>query len=287
MRNLSRGKEDPVHHVTHLEVLELTREGEDAQRPRRRPLVGSEEGSVHMGFSHLTLYPGGESSPRHHSFEQSLFLLAGALVVGLGGDRVSLGVEDTIRLPVDVTYSLHNEGSAAARWVEMAAPQPRQDRPDTFADAAPAEREENGDDVVVVRATDPKTGDRRSQSVGDAVDRIDNLSLNMLVEHPLGLHSMFIADAGPGAYLGPHDHPHEEAYLMLEGSCEWSFDGTVYLLSAGDVAWSAVGSIHTMHNVTDQPCRWLETQAPMPAARHAIRYFDLPPRPGSVGRPRS
>ncbi len=269
-----------MHHVTHLDVLEPAEEGGEARRPRRRQLVGAEQGSVHMGFAQLALYPGGESSARHHSFEQSLFMLTGTLVVQLGDDRFSLGAEDTIRLPVGTSYSLRNEGPAAARWVEMAAPQPRQDPPDTFIDAAPARPEEDGDDVIVVRATDPKTGDRRSQSVGDAVDRIDNLSLDMLIEHPLGLHSMFIADAGPGAYLGPHDHPHEEAYLMLEGSCEWSFDGTVYLLSAGDVAWSAVGSIHTMHNVTDKPCRWLETQAPMPAARHAIRYFDLPPRSG-------
>lgn len=273
-----------MHHVTHLEIEEEAPSGEDARLPRRQTLVGPDEGSVHMGFSHLTLYPGGESSLRRHSFEQSLFMLGGELLVDLGDEEVSLAAEDTIRLPVGVTYALRNEGSAAARWIEMAAPQPRQAPPDTFVVARPVELEEEGDGVQIVRSTDPKTGKRHSQSVGDAVRRIDNLSLDMLIEHPLGLHAMFIADAGPGAYLGPHDHPHEEAYLMLAGTCEWSFDGTVFLLSAGDVAWSAVGSIHTMHNVTDQPCRWLETQAPMPAARHAIRYFDLPPTPDVQGR---
>ncbi|HVV50714.1 MAG TPA: cupin domain-containing protein [Polyangia bacterium] len=232
-----------------------------------------------MGFGHLALCPGDSCPARSHSFEQSIFMLAGELLVELADREVSLAVGDTIRLPVAVAYALRNEGADAARWIEMAAPQPRTDPdlpPDTFVvgtgAAAPAGPEE-GDDVLVLRAADPKTGDRRSRSVGDAVERIDHLSLQMLVEHPLGLHSMFIADAGPGAYLGPHDHPHEEAYLMLEGRCEWTFDGKAYLLQAGDVAWSGVGTIHAMHNVTDEPCRWLETQAPMPAARHAIRYF--------------
>jgi quercetin dioxygenase-like cupin family protein len=266
-----------MHHVTHLEVDESAPPGEPTEGPRRQSLVGPDQGSVHMGFSHLTLYPGGSCPARSHSFEQSIFMLAGELLVDLA-DRegeVSLAAGDTIRLPVAVAYALRNGGAGAARWIEMAAPQPRHDPdlpPDTFGAGAPAGPEE-GDDVLVLRAAEPKTGERRSRSVGDAVERIDHLSLQMLVEHPLGLHSMFIADAGPGAYLGPHDHPHEEAYLMLEGSCEWTFDGKVYLLRAGDVAWSGVGTIHAMHNTTDEPCRWLETQAPMPAARHAIRYF--------------
>lgn len=268
-----------MHHVTHLEIEQRIPPGERTEQPQRQLLVGPNQGSVHMGFSHLTLHPGGSSSARRHSFEHSIFMLAGELLVDVGDDEVSLADGDTIRLPVAVTYALRNEGPAAARWIEMAAPQPRHDPdlpPDTFvvgANPAATERPEEGDDVLILRADEPKTGERRSQSVGDAVERIDKLSLQMLVEHPMGLHSMFIAHAGPGAYLGPHDHPHEEAYLMLQGSCEWTFDGTAYLLSEGDVAWSGVGTIHAMHNVTDKPCRWLETQAPMPAARHAIRYF--------------
>lgn len=249
----------------------------DGGGPRRQPLIGAEQGSVHLGMSWLTLRPRGSCSARRHRFEQSFFVLAGTLVVTLAGREVSLGAGDAIRLPVGTTYALRNGGPEPASWIETAAPQPRDDPGlprDTFvldpgARWPPAPDE--GDEAVVVRAAAAEPGERLRRRV--TIAGIDGLSLEMLVEHPLGLHSLFVVDADPGSYRGPHDHPLEETYLMLEGSCEWTFDGKPYLLSAGDVAWSGVGAIHSVHNVTEEPCRWLEAQAPMPSSRHATRDF--------------
>ena len=50
------------------------------------------------------------------------------------------------------------------------------------------------------------------------------------------------------------------------------FDGDVYVLEPGDVAWAGVGCVHGFRNVGDGPVRWLETQAPQPPARHSYRF---------------
>jgi quercetin dioxygenase-like cupin family protein len=272
----ARTRRKRTHHVTHL-VVDETPPGMDDGGPRRQPLIGAEQGSVHLGMSQLTLWPRGSCSGRRHRFEQSFFVLAGTLVVALVGREVSLGAGDAIRLPVGTTYALRNDSSEPARWIETAAPQPRDDPglpPDTFVldPGAPWPLlPDEGDAAVVVRAAGAKPGERLPRRV--TIEGIDGLGLEMLVEQSLGLHSLFVVDAKPGFCRGPHDHPLEETYLMLEGSCRWTFDGKPYLLSAGDVAWAGVGTIHSVHSVTEEGCRWLEAQAPMPSSRHTTRDF--------------
>jgi len=50
-------------------------------------------------------------------------------------------------------------------------------------------------------------------------------------------------------------------------------DGDGHLFGPGDYFWSGVGSAHELTNRSDNPVRWLETQAPQPPSRHQFRYF--------------
>jgi hypothetical protein len=71
---------------------------------------------------------------------------------------------------------------------------------------------------------------------------------------------------------GPHDHPFEETYLLLEGAADVTLDGRRYRLGPGDIAWAGVGCVHSFVNAGSGPVRWLETQAPQPPARHSYRF---------------
>jgi quercetin dioxygenase-like cupin family protein len=75
----------------------------------------------------------------------------------------------------------------------------------------------------------------------------------------------------PGGFAGPHDHPLEETYLILEGEVDAEFDGSSYRLGTGDVAWAGVGCVHGFRS-TGGRVRWLETQAPQPPPRHSYRF---------------
>jgi mannose-6-phosphate isomerase-like protein (cupin superfamily) len=70
---------------------------------------------------------------------------------------------------------------------------------------------------------------------------------------------------------GPHDHPLEEAYLIMDGEVDATFDGELVRMKPGDIAWAGVGCVHSFSAV-GKPVRWLETQAPQMPARHAYRF---------------
>jgi mannose-6-phosphate isomerase-like protein (cupin superfamily) len=100
------------------------------------------------------------------------------------------------------------------------------------------------------------------------------ISLKMMVDGDLGavLSTMFMVQYQRSGFAGPHDHPFEETYLIVEGSVAGTFDGTTYELGAGDIAWAGVGCVHGFRNVSGVPVRWLETQAPQPPVRHSYRF---------------
>jgi quercetin dioxygenase-like cupin family protein len=100
------------------------------------------------------------------------------------------------------------------------------------------------------------------------------ISVKMMVDSDLGadLSTMFMVQYEQGGFAGAHDHPLEEAYLILEGEVEAAFDGARYHLEPGDIAWAGVGCVHEFKNVGDGIVRWLETQAPMPPPRHSYRF---------------
>ncbi len=61
------------------------------------------------------------------------------------------------------------------------------------------------------------------------------ISVKMMIDSDLGadLSTMFMVQYEPGGFAGPHDHPLEEAYLILEGEVEGTFDGNAYHLGPG------------------------------------------------------
>ncbi|MGA7096005.1 MAG: cupin domain-containing protein, partial [Acidimicrobiia bacterium] len=113
-----------------------------------------------------------------------------------------------------------------------------------------------------------------SASMRTALLVYSGISVKMMVDSDLGadLSTMFMVQYEPNGFAGAHDHPLEEAYLILEGEVEASFDDEVYRLEAGDVAWAGVGCVHAFRNIGKGKVRWLETQAPQPPPRHSYRF---------------
>ena len=255
----------------------------------RWAVVGEAAGAAHTGFGLCTLEPGGRLDAHVHSFEQSVFVLEGRLVLDTAEGSVELGPGDYGLVPVGVAHAARNPGPEPARWADMCAPQPRaRFDDDTFFVPSLA-----ATDPVPVDVRDPRTRsfghidpanmDPRRQtqdqlavsaSMRTALLVYSGITVKMMVDSDLGaqLQTMFMVQYEPGGVAGTHDHPLEETYLVLEGEVDASFDGDVHRLRPGDVAWAGVGCVHGFSNPADRPVRWLETQAPQPPARHSYRF---------------
>ncbi len=259
-----------------------------AQGYGRWAIVG-EAAAVHTGFGICTLEPGGAVDAHLHSFEESLFVLEGRLVLDTAEGSVELGPGDYGLVPVGVAHAARNSGPEPARWADMLAPQPRARFGDDTFFVPPLSPTE----PVPVDVRDPRTRSfghiepanmdpgRQTQdqlavsaSMRTALLVYSGITVKMMVDSDLGaqLQTMFMVQYEPGGMAGTHDHPLEETYLILEGEVDASFDGDVHRLAAGDVAWAGVGCVHGFSNPADRPVRWLETQAPQPPARHSYRF---------------
>ena len=170
----------------------------------------------------------------------------------------------------------------------MCAPQPRaRFGDDTFFVPPPAAA-----DPVPVDVRDPRTRafghidpanmdpGRQTQdqlavsaSMRTALLVYSGITVKMMVDSDLGadLSTMFMVQYVPDGVAGPHDHPFEEAYLILDGEVDATFDGDDFRLREGDVAWTGAGCVHSFRAV-GVPVRWLETQCPQMPARHSYRF---------------
>ena len=257
---------------------------------RRAPIVDeAAAGAVHTGFGICELDPGGSVPAHVHSFEQSVYLLDGSAVLDTAEGSVLLSAGDYGLVPVGVPHAWRNSGDTVARWADMQAPQPRSGHgDDTHAVPAPRRSEAVRPDV-----RDPRTLSfghispenmevgKQSQdllavsaSMRTALLVYSGITVKMMVDSDLGarLSTMFMVQYEPDGVAGPHDHPFEETYLILEGATDATFDGQRYRLEAGDAAWAGVGCVHSFANAGDGPVRWLETQAPQPPTRHSYRF---------------
>jgi quercetin dioxygenase-like cupin family protein len=113
-----------------------------------------------------------------------------------------------------------------------------------------------------------------SASMATALLAYSGIAVKMLVDQRLdaALATMFMVEYQPGGVAHLHDHPLEEAYVILQGAVEAVADGKTYMLQVGDVLWTGVGCIHAFYNRTDTTVRWLETQSPQPPVRHSYRF---------------
>jgi quercetin dioxygenase-like cupin family protein len=252
-------------------------------------VVDATSPAVHTGFG-LGRFSGGGATPSHvHSYEESLYVLEGHVIVQTPGEAARLGPGDYGLIPVGVVHALRHEGGPDAVFARMSAPTPRPDHDfDTFVVPELVPTEPLAPDVRDPRVRryghidpanmDPalQTQDRLavSASMRTALLVYSGISVKMMVDSDLGstLSTMFMVQYEPDGVAGQHDHPFEETYLIVEGAVEATFDGTPYRLEVGDVAWAGAGCVHGFRNVGDGPVRWLETQSPQPPSRHSYRF---------------
>lgn len=255
----------------------------------RWDVVTEAAGSVHTGFNIGVLDPDGTVPAHVHSFEESVYILDGYGVLDTADGAVRLGPGDYALLPVGVAHAWRNDGDEPVRWAEMQGPVPRDrfDGDTILVPALPAH------EPVPVDVRDPRT--RRfgtitpghmdaakqqqgmlavSASMRTALLVYSGITVKMMVDSDLGarLTTMFMVQYEPDGTAGPHDHPFEETYLFLEGTASATFDGEVYTLGPGDVAWAGAGCVHGFGNAGGGNLRWLETQSPQPPGRHAYRF---------------
>ena len=257
-------------------------------------VVDARTPAVHTGFG-LGRIDAGGSLPAHvHSYEESLYVLEGHVVVQTAGEAVRLGPGDYGLIPVGVAHSARNDGQVEAVFARMSAPTPRPEHDyDTLvlADLPGADLPDTSPVAADVRdprvrryghidqsGLDPslQTQDRLavSASLRTALLVYSGIAVRMMVDTDLGatLSTMFMVQYQPDGVAGAHDHPFEETYHIVEGSVEATIDGKPYRLEVGDVAWAGVGCVHSFRNVGQGPVRWLETQAPQPPSRHSYRF---------------
>jgi quercetin dioxygenase-like cupin family protein len=256
---------------------------------RRWSAIGEASGAVHTGFGIATLDPGGRIDAHVHSFEQSCFLLEGEAILQTTEGAFLLRPGDYGMVPVGVPHAWRNEGAVAARWAGLAAPQPRarfggdtlfvpplERRPAAEIDVRDPRCRSFGHIDPANMEVDKQTQDRLavSASMRTALLVYSGITVKMMVDTDLGaqLSTMFMVQYEPRGLAGPHDHPFEESFLILDGEVDARFDGEPYHLAPGDVAWAGVGCVHEFANPTGSTVRWLETQAPQPPARHSYRF---------------
>jgi quercetin dioxygenase-like cupin family protein len=256
---------------------------------RRSPVVDASTGAVHTGFGVCELPPGGQVPAHVHSFEECVYVMAGSLVVQTSGGAFRLVAGDYGLIPLGVPHAFRNDGGELAQWADLHAPVPRE-RYGFDTHAVPPLPET---DPAPVDVRDPRTRsfghiemsnmdpDKQTQdmlavsaSMRTALLVYSGITVKMMIDGDLGadLSTMFMVSYVPEGVAGAHDHPFEEAYLILEGEVEASLDGERYRLGPGDAAWAGVGCVHAFRNVGSTPVRWLETQAPQPPRRHSYRF---------------
>lgn len=256
---------------------------------RRWTVVDEAAGAVHTGFGIGELEPGGRVDWHVHSFEESLYVLDGELVLRTGEAAVRLVPGDYGLVPLGQPHMLENRGEVPARVAAMSAPQPRPAHGgDTYFVPALPEP-----DPVAIDVRDPRTrafGHVSSEHMDPAKQTQDllavsasmrtallvysGITLKMMIDSELGaqLSTMFMVQNEEGGGAGPHDHPFEETYMIVEGAVDAVFDGARYHLGRGDVAWAGAGCVHAFTNPGPGIVKWLETQAPQPPARHSYRF---------------
>jgi quercetin dioxygenase-like cupin family protein len=282
-----------AHHVVKkFDDLELSIPAEFAGRSEgytRDGVVDEAAGSVQMGFEVARLETGGVVDSHVHSFEESIYVVEGELTVDTPEGSYRLVEGDYGLLPLGMTHALRNTGSAPVSFSEMKAPLPRErfqfdtQFPGSIAAGEPVPIDVRDPRNRYFGHIDPEnmepakqTQDRLalSASMRTALLVYSGISVKMMVDSDLGadLSTMFMVQYEQGGFAGAHDHPLEEAYQILAGRVEATFDGVEYQLGPGDVAWAGVGCVHEFRNIGDGVVRWLETQAPQPPSRNSYRF---------------
>jgi quercetin dioxygenase-like cupin family protein len=290
-----------MHHVGQIDWSFVERPAPSsptASGLARLPLVGPAQGAIHTDLAAVAIRPGGWLAPHVHSFEETVYVLEGELLLRIAADVHRLVDGDYALIPTGVRHGLGNAGRAPVRFLSLSSPQrlgPDAGRKDTFFEPAEdlaaldaaARRPPFGDPTLrlvghyagtgpqleTLRIKDAARG-RASAGRDTALVVYSGISVKMLVDHQFGADhvTMFTVDYEIGGAAQAHDHPFEEAYVFLAGEVEGELDGQRYTFRPGDVAFAPTGCVHGFYNTGSERVRWLETQAPQPPARHSYRW---------------
>ena len=102
-------------------------------------IVGPEQGAVHTDLAVAVIQPGGWLAPHVHSFEESLYILEGELLLELAGTVHRLAAGDYSLMPTGYRHALGNSSAAPIRMLSLSSPQrlgPDAGRKDTFFEPA-------------------------------------------------------------------------------------------------------------------------------------------------------
>lgn len=247
---------------------------------RRTVLIDERCGSVHMTLGTASLDPGVIVPPHAHSFEQTLYVLDGDLLLAVAGQVHRLEADDYALVPLGATCAFSSVGGG--RWLEVVAPQARTSPRDTFAvpgavDWSSARRPDWASPLrgpVGHFAEDQLPPASSLQMEGYSGSDVTGIRLKMLVDKVFGAQHMnlFMVEFQEGGAGNLHDHPFEEAYVIVAGAAEALLDGQRYALGVGDVVWTGVGGVHGFFPAAGTSVRWIEVQAPQPPAQHAFRF---------------
>ena len=244
---------------------------------RRTTLLDRAAGSVHIGYCMCTLNAGGEIDRCIHAYEKSVYVLAGELQLERDGHLIALAKGDYGLVPPGTPHAFRNAGLQSARWVEICAPQPKAvgGWQDTFFIG----RADWNRPIATADLKDPRTKlvghyDGTMPEATHMHSDLRGFSIKRFIDGEFGaVHlTMFAVQFVSGGICNHHDHAFEEAYLVLEGDVDITFDGCDYTLHTGDLAWTGVGSRHAFFPRQGRPVRWLEIQAPQPPAQFANRW---------------
>jgi len=243
----------------------------------RTTLLDRAAGSVHVGYAICEHAAGGTVDRTVHAYEKTIYLLSGALQIERDGTLFALTGDDFAVISTGIPHALRNVSTAPAEWVEVSTPQ--------------AKPPGGWQDTFFVDGLDwngltpaPPPGDPRRKLIGHYDGRmptgayihgdVQGFSIKYFVDREIGaVHlNMFTVAFADGGLCNHHDHPFEEAYLVLEGDVDIVFDGCAYRLDQRDFAWTAVGSRHAFFPAAGRPVRWLEIQAPQPPTQEGMRW---------------
>jgi quercetin dioxygenase-like cupin family protein len=247
---------------------------------RRTAFIDERCGSVHMTLGLASLDPGVVVPLHAHSYEQSLYVLEGDLLLAVEGRVHRLEADDYALVPLGAACSLSTEDGG--RWLEVVAPQARTSPRDTFSvtgavDWSRARRPDWGSPLrgsVGHFSEDQLPPPSSLQMEGYSGSDVTGIRLKMLIDKVLGAQHMnvFMVEFQQGGAGNSHDHPFEEAYVIVAGRAEALLDGQRYALEPGDVVWTGVGGVHGFFPAEGSSVRWIEVQAPQPPAQHAFRF---------------
>jgi quercetin dioxygenase-like cupin family protein len=237
-------------------------------------LIGAGSGSSHTYFVAAELAPGGHVEPHGHSHEEAFYVLDGEpdLVTGDASTTLTLGAFGL--LDVGEIHGWRNSGDRPARWLSVNAPVPLVTDP--YFEADGGKTSPDGSRTALGEARPGAlTSTRELKLAGYKPTDMTGVSVDFLVDEAFGadLLRLFVVNYAPGGSMGPHEHPVEEFYFVLEGEVFATADDLEVTLGPGDFLWTGVGCIHSFENRSDADVVWIETQAPQPPRDHAVRFI--------------